>query len=84
MQLAVDRKRMCGHDNNGKGVKNPFHSSLQFMTAFYPQAVFEVDKENGLTLLEIGEDVAIEEIITSTGCEFEVSPNLKKMGQIDV
>lgn len=51
---------------------------------FSIQAVFEVDKENGLTLMEIGEDVAIEEIITSTGCEFEVSPDLKKMGQIDV
>lgn len=46
--------------------------------------MFAVDKENGLTLLEIGEDVTIEEIITSTGCEFEVSPDLKKMGQIDV
>ncbi|KAG4077545.1 hypothetical protein HA402_002972 [Bradysia odoriphaga] len=48
------------------------------------KAVFDVDKENGLTLLEIGEDVTIEEIITSTGCEFEVSPDLKKMGQIDI
>jgi len=48
------------------------------------KAVFTVDKESGLTLTEIGEDVAIEEIITSTGCEFEVSPDLKKMGQIDV
>lgn len=48
------------------------------------QAVFEVGKESGLMLMEIGEDVSIEEIITSTGCEFEVSPDLKKMGQIDV
>ena len=46
------------------------------------QAVFNVDKEAGLTLIEIAEDVAIEDIITSTGCDFNVSPDLKKMEQI--
>lgn len=47
------------------------------------QAVFNVDKEDGLTLIEIAEDVSIEDIITSTGCEFEVSPDLKKIGKIE-
>lgn len=46
------------------------------------QAVFNVDKEAGLTLIEIAEDVPIEEILTSTGCEFQVSPDLKKIEQI--
>lgn len=46
------------------------------------KAVFEVDKESGLRLIEIGEGVSIEEVITSTGCDFEVSPDLKPMGQI--
>lgn len=48
------------------------------------QAVFDVDKESGLTLIEIAEDASIEEIITSTGCEFNVSPDIKRIGQIDV
>lgn len=43
--------------------------------------MFNVDKEAGLTLIEISEDVTIEDIITSTGCEFSVSPDLKKIGQ---
>lgn len=47
------------------------------------QAVFNVDKEEGLTLIEIGEDATIEDIITSTGCEFNVSPDLKKIGQVE-
>lgn len=54
------------------------------ISCFLFQAVFAVNSESGLTLTEIGEDVAIEEIITSTGCEFEVAPDLKKMGQINV
>ena len=43
------------------------------------QAVFEVNKETGLQLIEIAEDTTIENVIAATGCDFEVSPNLKKM-----
>lgn len=43
--------------------------------------MFDVDKEAGLTLIEIGEDVQIEDIIASTGCEFAVSEELKPMRQ---
>lgn len=46
------------------------------------KAVFEVNKESGLHLIEIGDGVSIEELITSTGCDFSVSPDLKPMGQI--
>ena len=48
------------------------------------KAVFDVDKEKGLTLIEIAEDTSLEEIIMSTGCEFDVAPDLKPMGQIEV
>uniref|UniRef100_A0A182NMF6 Succinyl-CoA:3-ketoacid-coenzyme A transferase n=1 Tax=Anopheles dirus TaxID=7168 RepID=A0A182NMF6_9DIPT len=47
------------------------------------KAVFSVDKERGLTLMELAEDCTVEEIITSTGCDFSVSPDLKKMAQVD-
>ena len=43
-----------------------------------------MNKETGLNLIEVAEDVGIEDIITSTSCEFTVSPDLKKMGQIPV
>lgn len=46
--------------------------------------MFEVNKESGLNLIEIGEGVTMETLITSTACEFTVSPDLKTMGQIPV
>ena len=36
------------------------------------KCVFEVNKEEGLTLIEIAEGVGIPDIISSTGCEFKV------------
>lgn len=47
------------------------------------KCVFQVDKEKGLTLIEIAEGVEVPEIIVGTGCDFAVSPDLKPMGQID-
>ncbi|KAI5712124.1 hypothetical protein M8J75_006055 [Diaphorina citri] len=47
------------------------------------KCVFEVDKERGLTLIEIAEGVEVPEIIVSTGCDFAVSPDLKPMGQVE-
>uniref|UniRef100_A0A914ED75 Succinyl-CoA:3-ketoacid-coenzyme A transferase n=1 Tax=Acrobeloides nanus TaxID=290746 RepID=A0A914ED75_9BILA len=43
-------------------------------------AVFDVDKNEGLTLVEIRKDLKVEDIVESTGCQFKVSPNLKPMG----
>lgn len=40
-----------------------------------------MDKESGLTLIEIAEDVQIEDVIASTGCEFNVAEDLKPMRQ---
>uniref|UniRef100_R4G815 Succinyl-CoA:3-ketoacid-coenzyme A transferase n=1 Tax=Rhodnius prolixus TaxID=13249 RepID=R4G815_RHOPR len=46
------------------------------------KGVFTVDQEKGLTLIEIAEGTELPEIITTTGCEFAVAKDLKKMGQI--
>ncbi|XP_053602186.1 succinyl-CoA:3-ketoacid coenzyme A transferase 1, mitochondrial [Plodia interpunctella] len=46
------------------------------------KCVFEVDKENGLTLTELAEGVTVEDVVASTGCEFHVSPTIKKMGNV--
>lgn len=42
-----------------------------------------MDKGVGLTLVEIAEGLTVDDIIASTGAKFTVSPNVKKMGQID-
>ena len=44
--------------------------------------MFEVDKEKGLILTELADGVKVEDIVVSTGCDFEVSPNIKKMGDV--
>ncbi|KAK2716662.1 succinyl-CoA:3-ketoacid coenzyme A transferase 1, mitochondrial-like [Artemia franciscana] len=48
------------------------------------KCVFEVDKMKGLILTEIAEGVEMAEIVAATGCLFEVSKDLKPMGQIAV
>jgi 3-oxoacid CoA-transferase len=48
------------------------------------QAVFEVAKGRGLVLTELAEGVTVQEVVDATGCMFEVSPDLKPMGQISV
>lgn len=57
---------------------------LLLVLLFFLQGVFEVNKESGLTLIEIAEGIEVPELIMSTGCSFEVSPDLKKMGQVEV
>lgn len=44
------------------------------------KCVFDVDKEKGLILTELAKGVELQDIVASTGCEFNVSPNLKEMG----
>lgn len=56
------------------------HKSLYY----FFQCVFEVDKENGLTLTELADGVTIEDVQMSTGCQFHVSKDLKKMGDVTV
>ncbi|XP_045141094.1 succinyl-CoA:3-ketoacid coenzyme A transferase 1, mitochondrial [Echinops telfairi] len=46
------------------------------------KAVFDVDKKNGLTLIELWEGLTVDDIKKSTGCDFAVSPKLMPMQQI--
>ena len=46
--------------------------------------MFEVNKESGLTLIEIADGVDVQDVIDNTGCSFNVSVDLKPMGQIAV
>lgn len=45
------------------------------------KCVFEVNKETGLTLVELAPGVQIPDILNTTGCEFTISENLKPMAQ---
>lgn len=45
------------------------------------KCVFEVNKNEGLTLTEIAEGTDMADILNTTGCEFKVAENIKKMGQ---
>ena len=54
----------------------------EYLSVFLFQGVFSVDKEEGLTLTEIADGIGVEDIIAATGCEFEVSEDLKPMVQV--
>ncbi|XP_065173713.1 succinyl-CoA:3-ketoacid-coenzyme A transferase, mitochondrial [Atheta coriaria] len=46
------------------------------------KCVFNVHPEDGLTLIELAEGVNVEDVLSSTGCNFQVAPELKKMSQM--
>ncbi|XP_048877034.1 succinyl-CoA:3-ketoacid coenzyme A transferase 1, mitochondrial-like isoform X2 [Brienomyrus brachyistius] len=46
------------------------------------KAVFDVDKNSGLTLIELWEGLKVDEVRKCTGVDFAVSPNLGPMKQI--
>jgi 3-oxoacid CoA-transferase len=62
----------------------PACSVYEHLSVFLFQGVFTVDKEVGLTLTEIADGIGVEDIIAATGCEFEVSADLKPMVQVPV
>lgn len=43
--------------------------------------VFEINKDTGMTLTEIGEGFTVDDVIKATGCELNISPDLKPMRQ---
>ncbi|KAL5021128.1 hypothetical protein ScPMuIL_000283 [Solemya velum] len=47
------------------------------------KCVFDIDPKKGLILSELAEGVTVEDVVESTGCEFEVAADLKPMGQIE-
>ncbi|KAL5293274.1 OXCT1 family protein [Megaselia abdita] len=46
------------------------------------KAVFEVEKGQSMTLIEVAEGFTVDDIRASTGAKFNVSDNVKPMGQI--
>lgn len=46
------------------------------------KAVFDVQKGQGLTLIEVAEGFTVDDIRASTGAKFNVADNVKPMGQI--
>lgn len=44
----------------------------------FPQGVFDVDKKNGLTLIELWEGLTVDDIKKSTGCDFAVSVSVSR------
>jgi len=65
----------CSLPLTGKAVVNTIITDL---------AVFDVVKGKGLVLVEIAPGVTVDTVKSSTGCSFEVSPNLKPMAQVEV
>ncbi|KPM11324.1 succinyl-CoA:3-ketoacid-coenzyme A transferase 1, mitochondrial-like protein [Sarcoptes scabiei] len=51
-------------------------------TIITEKAVFKVDPNEGLTLIEIAEDQTLQTIKEVTGCDFEVSNDLKPIQQV--
>ncbi|KAL3268133.1 hypothetical protein HHI36_007260 [Cryptolaemus montrouzieri] len=47
------------------------------------KSVFSVNKETGLTLEEIAEGLTVDDVKACTGCDFNISDNLKTMEQIE-
>ena len=45
------------------------------------KAVFDIDYDKGMTLIEVADGVSVEEVQSSTGCKFNVSSNLRLMQQ---
>ena len=53
------------------------------MSSIHFQGVFEINKETGMTLTEIGEGFTVDDVIKATGCQLNISPDLKPMGQVE-
>ena len=46
------------------------------------KAVFSVEKDVGITLMELAPDVHMEELVASTGCPFRIADDLLPMKQV--
>ena len=49
-----------------------FHRAFEILPPCFTQGVFEVCEEGGLTLVEIGEGVGVDDIRAATGASFQV------------
>ena len=41
--------------------------------------IFEIDKDKGMTLSEIGEGFTVEDVKAATGCQLNIKENLQPM-----
>lgn len=53
-------------------------------TIITEKAVFQVNPNDGLTLIEISDDQTEKTIKEVTGCKFKTSPNLRPMQQVQL
>ncbi|CAG9863364.1 unnamed protein product [Phyllotreta striolata] len=77
----------CAKDGGRKILENctlPLTGKQVVDMIITEKAVFTVDKENGLTLIEVAEGVGVEDVLATTGCNFQVAENLQPMKQIAV
>ena len=75
MYTSVDRKELCEYNHNREGSRSLLVSStvdVVIGVSIDFQGVFDVDPNRGLILKEIADGVSLQEIVESTGCEFEV------------
>jgi 3-oxoacid CoA-transferase len=45
------------------------------------QGVFEINKDTGMTLAEIGDGFTVDDVIKATGCQLNIAADLKPMRQ---
>ncbi len=76
MYIAVDWKKRRKENNYWIGESNSFY---RITTKF--KAVFDVDPDEGLTLIELREGHTIEDLIEQTEAQFKISPDLKPLQQ---
>ncbi|CAH1243089.1 OXCT1 [Branchiostoma lanceolatum] len=89
---AADTKVVVTMEHTAKGgahkilpqCKLPLTGTQCVNTIITEKAVFQVDAETGLTLTEIWPDFSVEDIVSATGCEFQVADDLKPMEQVEV
>nr|XP_054092915.1 succinyl-CoA:3-ketoacid coenzyme A transferase 2, mitochondrial-like [Callithrix jacchus] len=75
----------CAKDNTPKIMEKytmPLTGKRCVDSIITEKAVFDVHRKRGLTLRELWEDLTVDDIRKSTGCDFAVCPNLRPMHQV--
>lgn len=67
-----------------KKCKLPLTGKQCVNTIITEKCVFEVDPTRGLTLTELADGVTLQDVVETTGCEFAVASEVKKMGGVNV
>jgi len=86
---AADTKVIVTMEHTAKGGKHKILSECNLPLTgkncvdliITEMGVFEVNKEQGLVMTEIGKGFSVEDVQKATGCELKVHPDLKPMRQ---